>query len=82
MGELAAASGDPTEGARSPALGKSSEGMWVTVRRATERDYRGVAAIRDVIIPVGMSGATGFMGGKVVIESPAEAERRLLMAKV
>lgn len=54
----------------------------MTVRRAKERDYRGVAGIREVIIPVGMSGATGFMGGKVVIDSPAEAEKRLLMAKV
>ena len=35
-----------------------------------------------MIIPVGMSGATGFLGNKVVIDSPEEAERRLLMAKV
>lgn len=54
----------------------------VTVRQAKERDYQGVAEIRGVIIPVGMSGATGFLGGKVVIDDPAEAERRLLMAKV
>lgn len=54
----------------------------VVVRRAKERDYRGVAEIRGVIIPVGMSGATGFLGNKVVIDSPEEAERRLLMAKV
>lgn len=52
------------------------------MRRAKERDYRGVAEIRGVIIPVGMSGATGFLGNKVVIDSPEEAERRLLMAKV
>ncbi|CAM9994934.1 unnamed protein product [Scytosiphon promiscuus] len=54
----------------------------VTVRRARERDYQGVADIRGVIIPVGMSGATGFLGGTVVIDDPAEAERRMLMAKV
>lgn len=54
----------------------------VTVRRAQEADYEGLAAIRGVIVPVGISGATGFMGDKVVIDDPAEAKRRLLMAKV
>lgn len=54
----------------------------VTVRRAKEADYQGVADIRGVIVPVGMSGATGFLGGKVVIDDPAEAKKRLLMAKV
>lgn len=54
----------------------------VTVRRAKEADYEGVARIRGVIVPVGMSGATGFLGSKVVIDDPAEAKKRLLMAKV
>lgn len=52
------------------------------MRRAKEADYEGVAGIRGVIIPVGMSGASGFLGGKVVIDDPDEAKRRLLMAKV
>lgn len=52
------------------------------MRRAKEADYEGVAGIRGVIIPVGMSGASGFLGGKVVIDDPNEAKRRLLMAKV
>lgn len=54
----------------------------VTVRPAKEADYQGVADIRGVIVPVGMSGATGFLGGKVVIDDPAEVKKRLLMAKV
>eukprot|EP00903_Cladosiphon_okamuranus_P014189 g13184.t1 len=62
-------------------LGGGSRAALVTVRRAKERDFQGVAGIREVIIPVGMSGATGFMGSKVVIDSPVEAEKRLLMAK-
>ena len=81
--ETAAASGDSTEGAGpSATLRRRSKAARVTVRRAKEQDYQGVADIREVIIPVGMSGASGFMGGKVVIDSPAEAEERLLMAKV
>lgn len=60
----------------------SSTAARVIVRRAEERDYQRVADIRGVIIPVGMSGATGFLGGKVVIDDPLEAERRKLMAKV
>lgn len=82
FGETAAASGESVDGAGPPALGRGSTAARVTVRRAKEQDYRGVAGIREVIIPVGMSGATGFMGGKVVVDSPAEAEKRLLMAKV
>lgn len=54
----------------------------VVVRQAKEADYEQVASIRAVIIPVGMDGATGFMGKKVVIKDPAEAKRRRLMAKV
>ncbi|CAN0257772.1 unnamed protein product [Ectocarpus sp. 12 AP-2014] len=77
----AAAAGGSTEKAGSSKLGGVQKAR-VTVRRARERDYQGVAEIRGVIIPVGMSGATGFLGGKVVIDDPAESERRLLMAKV
>ena len=54
----------------------------ITVRRAREADFEGVAGIRGMIVPVGMSGATGFLGGKVVIDDPEEAKRRVLMAKV
>lgn len=61
---------------------KPRDMLRVTVRRAKEADYEGVAGIRGVIIPVGMSGATGFLGGKVVIDDPAEAKKRVLMAKV
>lgn len=81
LGAKAAAAGGSTEKAASSKLGGVQKAR-VTVRRARERDYQGVAEIRGVIIPVGMSGATGFLGGKVVIDDPAEAERRLLMAKV
>lgn len=81
-GANAAARGESTEKAASSNLGRGGGKARVTVRRARERDYLGVAEIRGVIIPVGMSGATGFLGGKVVIDDPAEAERRLLMAKV
>lgn len=70
------------EGKGPSALQRSKKAARVTVRQAKERDYPGVAGIREVIIPVGMSGATGFMGGKVVVDSPAEAKKRLLMAKV
>eukprot|EP00752_Nemacystus_decipiens_P009990 g8909.t1 len=77
-----ASSGDSTERVGSSARGRSKNPARVIVRQAKEQDYPGVAGIREVIIPVGMSGATGFMGGKVVIDSPAEAEKRLLMAKV
>lgn len=82
LGANAAAAGDSTEKAGSSAVGRGGKKARVNVRRARERDYLGVAEIRGVIIPVGMSGATGFLGGKVVIDDPAEAERRLLMAKV
>lgn len=82
LGETAATSEESTEGREPPTLRGRSQAARVTVRRANERDYKGVAGIREVIVPVGMSGATGFMGGKVVIDSPAEAEKRLLMAKV
>ena len=82
FGKTAAASGDSIEGVGSSALERSRKAARVTVRQAKERDYPGVAGIREVIIPVGMSGATGFMGGTVVIDSPVEAEKRLLMAKV
>ncbi|CBJ25814.1 acetyltransferase [Ectocarpus siliculosus] len=82
LGANAAAAGGSTEKAGSSKLGKGGQKARVTVRRAREPDYQGVAEIRGVIIPVGMSGATGFLGGKVVIDDPAEAERRLLMAKV
>lgn len=75
------ATGKSTKGSGPSPLVKSGKAR-VTVRQAKERDYQGVADIRGVIIPVGMSGATGFLGGKVVIDDPAEAERRLLMAKV
>lgn len=79
----AAASGKSAEGTGSSTLSRSSSvKARVAVRRAKERDYQGVADIREVIIPVGMSGATGFLGGKVVIDDPLEAERRKLMAKV
>ncbi|CAM9090260.1 unnamed protein product [Ectocarpus sp. 4 AP-2014] len=81
LGAKAAAAGGSTEKAGSSKIGGVQKAR-VTVRRARERDYQGVAEIRGVIIPVGMSGATGFLGGKVVIDDPAEAERRLLMAKV
>lgn len=78
---IVALSGTATSGA-SGAATKSRRKARVTVRRAKEADYAGVAGIRSVIIPVGMSGATGFLGGKVVIDDPAEAERRLLLSKV
>lgn len=79
----ASASEKSAEGTRPSTLRKSSSTTArVTVRRAKKRDYQGVADIRGVIIPVGMSGATGFLGGKVMIDDPVEAERRKLMAKV
>lgn len=79
----ASASRESAEGAGSLTVSRSSSTRSrVTVRRAKERDYQGVADIRGVIIPVGMSGATGFLGGKVVIDDQVEAERRKLMAKV
>lgn len=52
------------------------------MRQAREPDFEAVAGIRAVTVPVGMDGATGFMGSKVVIKDPAEARRRRLMAKV
>lgn len=58
------------------------KGAQITVRRAREADFEGVAGIRGVIVPVGMSGVTGFLGSKVVIDDPQEAKRRMLMAKV
>lgn len=83
LNTIPSASGESTEGTGSSTLSRSSSRTArVTVRRAKERDYQGVAEIRGVIIPIGMSGATGFLGGKVVIDDPVEAERRLLMAKV
>lgn len=82
FGETAATSGGATEGAGPSVRRRSSRAARVTVRRAKEQDYQGVAEIREVIVPVGMSGATGFMGGKVVVDSLEEAEKRLLMAKV
>lgn len=73
----AAAAAATATAARAP-----RKGAQITVRRAREADFEGVAGIRGVIVPVGMSGVTGFLGSKVVIDDPQEAKRRMLMAKV
>lgn len=52
------------------------------MRPAREADFEAVANLRTVIVPVGMDGAAGFMGKKIIIDDPAEAKRRRLMAKV
>lgn len=73
----AAAAAATVTAARAP-----QKGAQITVRCARETDFEGVAGIRSVIVPVGMSGVTGFLGSKVVIDDPQEAKRRMLMAKV